>query len=250
MWYKGKEYYSVNKWVGIFNRDYKDKGIKVNAHDIHQLFGYYKIPKLKINGNGEIVENGRRVLYPVNLVNQVRTMKEDFMYVLSNIIEYGVSNGKEFYIPYNEKEITEPTYKNDENDMEKYSNNLEKQYQFENKKVIKLTELQYKRLFEGATYTNNNGKIDFSIDSKQSDLDNKNIDTRVFGTKNNILYGDSTLSNRFKTFNDSYIDNISLIKFYRNLIDYVNNDFNGILDFSVLRNDVALKIQNLIKKRR
>lgn len=46
MWYKRKEYYSVNKWVGIFNRDYKDKGIKVNAHDIHQLFGYYKIPKL------------------------------------------------------------------------------------------------------------------------------------------------------------------------------------------------------------
>ena len=72
MWYKEKEYFNVNKWVGVFNRDYSDKGIKVNAHDLHQLFGYYKIPKL-------ISKSGKITYYPVKLVNQVRTMKEDFM---------------------------------------------------------------------------------------------------------------------------------------------------------------------------
>lgn len=46
MWYKGKEYYNVNKWVGIFNRDYQENYGKVNAHMLHQLFGHYKIPKL------------------------------------------------------------------------------------------------------------------------------------------------------------------------------------------------------------
>ncbi len=178
MWYKGKEYYGVNKWVGIFNRDYKDKGIKVNANDIHQLFGYYKIPKLKINGNGEIVENGRRVLYPVNLVNQVRTMKEDFMYVLSNIIEYGVSNGEEYYKPYKEQVIVEPTYKDNENDMEKYSDNLIDKYQFENKKTIKLTESQIKRIFENfddeGFRTNKFGQFMF-----EPNKDSK-ADTRIF----------------------------------------------------------------------
>ena len=27
MWIRGKEYYSVNKWVGILNRDYAEMGI-------------------------------------------------------------------------------------------------------------------------------------------------------------------------------------------------------------------------------
>lgn len=26
MWIRGKEYYSVNKWVGILNRDYAEMG--------------------------------------------------------------------------------------------------------------------------------------------------------------------------------------------------------------------------------
>ena len=100
MWYKEKEYFNVNKWVGVFNRDYSDKGIKVNAHDLHQLFGYYKIPKL-------ISKSGKITYYPVKLVNQVRTMKEDFMYVLINIVNYGVSNGEEYYNPYKEQVVAE-----------------------------------------------------------------------------------------------------------------------------------------------
>lgn len=130
MLYKGKEYYGVNKWVGIFNRDYKDKGIRVKAHNLHQLFRYYGIPQMKFNNKGEVSENGKIIAYSVNLVNQIRTMKQDFMYILYNIVEYGVSNGKDYYI--NKQEPFEPNYKNNENDMEKYSKYLEKQYQFEN----------------------------------------------------------------------------------------------------------------------
>ena len=262
MWYKGKEYYSVNKWVGIFNRDYKDKGIKVNAHDIHQLFGYYKIPKLKINGNGEIVENGRRVLYPVNLVNQVRTMKEDFIYVLSNITEYGVSNGKEFYIPYNEKEITEPTYKNDENDMEKYSDNLIDKYQFENKKKIKLTESQIKRIFEnfndeGVSWKNKFGGVNMTIDSKTDDKSNlyskingnENrkgwVDTRVFGTKKDILHGDGTTN--INSLTQSLDNTNNIINMYKQIIEYAKNGFNG--DLSLVKNKSILSKINEFKQK-
>lgn len=141
MWYNKKEYYNVNKWVSIFNKDYQDKGVKVNAHDLHQLFGYYKIPKLTS-------KNSKITYYPVNLVNQVRTMKEDFMYVLTNIVNYGVSSGEEYYNPYKEQVISEPTYNNDENNMEKYSDNLIDKYQFENKKIIKITESQYNKLLQ------------------------------------------------------------------------------------------------------
>lgn len=141
MWYNKKEYYNVNKWVSIFNKDYQDKGVKVNAHDLHQLFGYYKIPKLTS-------KNSKITYYPVNLVNQVRTMKEDFMYVLTNIVNYGVSSGEEYYNPYKEQVILEPTYNNDENNMEKYSDNLIDKYQFENKKIINITESQYNKLLQ------------------------------------------------------------------------------------------------------
>lgn len=57
-------------------------------------------------------------------------------------------------IGYKEQVITEPSYNNDENDMEKYSKELDKQYQFENRKTIKLTESQFNRLFEDV-YMNN-----------------------------------------------------------------------------------------------
>lgn len=178
MWYNKKEYYNINKWVGIFNRDYQNKGIKVNSHDLHQLFGYYKIPKLTSKNNNIIY-------YPVNLVNQVRTMKEDFMYVLTNIVNYGVSSGEEYYNPYKEQVISEPSYKNNENDMEKYSNNLIDKYQFENKKTVKLTESQYRRLFENFNdegfRTSKFGQFMF-----EPNIDRK-ADTRIFNDNSKEL---------------------------------------------------------------
>lgn len=156
-------------------------------------------------------------------------------------------------IGYKEQVISEPNYNNDENDMKKYSDNLINKYQFENRKTIKLTESQVKKLVEnftdeGVTFSKIGDAVSMNINSKTSDIDNKNVDTRVFGTKNDILYGDSTLPKNQKSFSDYYLDNIKKIKFYKSLIDYVNNDFNGNLDFSSLRSDVQNRIKELIVK--
>ncbi len=53
-------------------------------------------------------------------------------------------------IGYKEQVVTEPSYNNDENDMEKYSKELDKQYQFENRKIVRVNESQIKRLIENA----------------------------------------------------------------------------------------------------
>lgn len=248
MWGKDKkEYYNINKWVGIFNRDYQNKGIKVTAHDLHQLFGYYKIPKLTSKNNNIIY-------YPVNLVNQARTMKEDFMYVLTNIVNYGVSSGEEYYNPYKEQVISEPSYKNNENDMEKYSDNLIDKYQFENKKIVKLTESQYRRLFEnsqdeGVSWNASDTDVNLSINNNKDDKSNLYsnlngkynrkgwVDTRVFGTKKDILHGDGSV-NGINSLTQRLNDTNNTIKMYEQIIEYANNGFNG--DLSLVNNKSIL----------
>jgi hypothetical protein len=155
MWGKDKkEYYGVNKWVGIFNEDYKEKGIKVNAHILHQLFGYYKIPSKRFNEKNEEDDNGKIVAYPVKLVKRLREYGENFLYIMSNFVNYGVPDGKEYYLPrqpkqpYKETEFPKESFKNDEDDMEKYSKYLINRYQIESKKTIKITESQYKKLLQ------------------------------------------------------------------------------------------------------
>ena len=149
MWYKQKEYYSINKWVGIFNKDYKNLGIKVKANELHQLFAHYGIPKLTLNKNGEVCENGIRAFYPVKLVYQMRTMREDFLYVLRNIVEYGAANGKD-YIINKYKQDSNPIkddYYSHEDEMRKASDELIDKYQFESKKKIYVSEQQILKIF-------------------------------------------------------------------------------------------------------
>ena len=88
MWLRGKEYYSVNKWVGILNRDYAEMGIKVDAHDVHVLFNHFGI-KGKHDPN-----NAKIIVYPKILVNQLRTMSmsDKFLGALYNISEFGDIN--------------------------------------------------------------------------------------------------------------------------------------------------------------
>ena len=54
-------------------------------------------------------------------------------------------------IGYKEQVVAEPSYANDENDMEKYSDNLINKYQFEGKKTVRINEGQLKRIFENFT---------------------------------------------------------------------------------------------------
>ena len=57
-----------------------------------------------------------------------------------------------------------------------------------------------KLIQEGITYkSNGNGTIDASINSLQTDKANKEVDTRIWGSKNDVLYGDGTLGKRSKS---------------------------------------------------
>lgn len=103
-------------------------------------------------------------------------------------------------------------------------------------RVIKITEKQYKKyLLEGVTYTKqdpsqNNAPIDFSINQDMSDKANtgaNSVDTRVFGSKNDILNGDGTAHKRNKSLTQLNNSKLSAIKFYQSIIEYVKNGRKG-----------------------
>ena len=57
-----------------------------------------------------------------------------------------------------------------------------------------------KLIREGIAYkSNGNGTIDASINSLQTDKANKEVDTRIWGSKSDVLYGDGTLGKRSKS---------------------------------------------------
>lgn len=128
MWYKDKEYYSINRWVGIFNKQYKEKGIKVNSHILHHLFNYYDVPHINVNKMGDVCENGEIKMYPKLSVENVMYKKLSFMDNLRGIIDY-----------WDEYEIKKEVDKRN-----KLRNN---------RKTIKISEAAYKRLFEGISFT-------------------------------------------------------------------------------------------------
>lgn len=148
MWINGKEYYNVNKWVGIFNKDYKESGFRVNSRDIHELFKYFHIPSVNHPYNKAIT------MYPVEQVAQLRNMgrSKRFLAILYNLSKYGNVYGYDYIDNEKDKHLA---YKNGEDDMNSYSDHLIKQnYQFESKKKIKISEESYKRLFEDVFMTN------------------------------------------------------------------------------------------------
>ena len=102
--------------------------------------------------------------------------------------------------------------------------------------MVVITEAQRKALFgEGVKWTpSGNGSVDFSVNQDQTDKANKgknSVDTRVFGTKDQILNGDGTMrsgSKSLKKFNDSRQANI---EFYKKVIEYTKNGRNGVLPY-------------------
>lgn len=70
-------------------------------------------------------------------------------------------------------------------------------------KNIIITKRQFDMLTEGINYAKSgNFGVDVNIDSNQRDVDNKNFDTRLFGTANSILNGDNTLNGHYTSFSD------------------------------------------------
>lgn len=237
-YYNNKKYLNINEWVKTLNNLYSQYGIKVQGRDVHQLFHHYGLKPIKTNSKREISKDGNITYFSMNSFNTIR-YRDDFMNVLNNIIKYGDARGQENVYKrkvYNENEPL--TFKNNENDMEKYSKYLEKEYQMENisnKRKIIISEGAFKRLFEnvcgeGIEWKNDNkGNINFSINSKQNDYDNKDVDTRIFGTKHDILHGDNTLGKRNKSLADSFNSATERKEVYQAIIRYAQNGFKGEL---------------------
>ena len=105
-------------------------------------------------------------------------------------------------------------------------------------KIISLTENDIKEMVthcislirEGSVFSpNGNGTINYTVNHSSIDADNAGFDTRIFGNKNDILYGDGTNQKQRFYLNDIHNIKNSLIKTYKSLIDYIKNGRNGTI---------------------
>lgn len=132
-------------------------------------------------------------------------------------------------------------------------------------KVIVLSEEGISKITEGVFFKRNEGEppIDTTIapikfgDKSNSDIDNSVADTRFFGTKNNILNGDNTLSKKSYSLSDLYKNMSILISAYKSAIECVQrgnrmnpvisqcptNTYNSIIS---KMNDSSLSDEDLI----
>lgn len=100
-----------------------------------------------------------------------------------------------------------------------------------NPKKVYMTESQIAMLSEGVFFTKNQDGADAPIDTRiepiryndmsDSDENNSLADTRFFGTKNNILYGDGTKGGA--TLDSTYRTMKALVRMYQEAIEIVRN---------------------------
>lgn len=107
--------------------------------------------------------------------------------------------------------------------------------------IIKVTEAQYRSiednlLWEGIEWSkNDNGTLNFTINHKMDNNSNRgkfSADTRVFGTKDDILNGKlltktGKINNASKSLTQVYNDRNKAIEFYQDVINYVKNGRQG-----------------------
>lgn len=86
-----------------------------------------------------------------------------------------------------------------------------------------------KLIREGITYkSNGNGTIDATINSLQTDKANKEVDTRIWGSKNDVLYGDGTLGKRSKSVAQKQANLEAAKNGYLKIIELLNSGANKI----------------------
>lgn len=114
------------------------------------------------------------------------------------------------------------------------------------RKVLKITKAQYKTIIngfdiinEGVDWSkNDNGSINFSINQNKDNNSNKgknSVDTRVFGTKDDILRGkiltkNGNESGNSKSLEQNYKSKQAAIQFYQNVIQYIQNGRKGTIE--------------------
>lgn len=77
-------------------------------------------------------------------------------------------------------------------------------------KKIRINEEQYRRLFEGVDWTADDDSVNIHVNQDMTDKGNKSgalsVDTRAFGSKNDILYGDGSMNANTKALRQMYFD--------------------------------------------
>lgn len=93
--------------------------------------------------------------------------------------------------------------------------------------IIKL----YKNINEGVTWSkNDDGTVSLSIDQDRTDATNtgrNSVDTRIFGNKDDILYGDGTMDSRSKSLYQRAQCKKDTIKYYNDVIKFIDNGRKG-----------------------
>lgn len=105
-------------------------------------------------------------------------------------------------------------------------------------KKITITESQYKKLkkniLEGIDWSKNpNGTINMSVNQDMTDKANSgmnSVDTRVFGSKNNVLHGDNTGHWATHSLYQNATSKQAAIQYYTNVVNFVKNGRQGQLD--------------------
>lgn len=243
--------HSQDRYLGSYITKFRElfKDDKLTVPQLHSVLQHFNIKKNE-NGtyNNSVIQalfKGYRVGWEQVNIHDLRKYYEEHLGTHignnNNIIDaqnYPTTN------PYDiQKELTwdntdegDGLNWKDGNSMEAADAILQQRYQWESKqplKKIRLSENQYNRLFEGVTYSKNNSDgINVKIDSNQDDYSNKEVDTRVFGSKENILHGDGTLPKRSKSLNQLVSDTSNRVEYYRNIIQYAQNGFKGAIQVS------------------
>lgn len=109
----------------------------------------------------------------------------------------------------------------------------------DNPKKVYIKESSFASVIEGikSTYNKDNGYYNFSINTSKSDIDNTDVDTRLFGNKHDILYGDDTIKDKRYKQNkslDRYRSYGKMVNFYYMVLDYLER-YVGKDTFSIAK---------------
>lgn len=234
-----KKYVSCDELARIFTKDYD---VNVSMEDIHRLVDSYcrKQKGSLIQINGEWFYNWQTIWSlrcvgdkAVDFVDKIKALKPQETVEKMGEDDYPLD-------PFFDKKSVNKWYKR--NEMRKIN--------------LKLTEGQFKRLFEntedeGVEWSVKNGVPNLHINTSQRDADNAgkmSVDTRVFGNRSNILYGDGTRRSNAKNLQKNKFSKDAALTTYLNLIDYIKNGHKGqIFTDKNVDNNTVTAIKKMLK---
>lgn len=135
---KGEKYLSLEECIEKLSNFTKGK-VKLDKQHFVALIKTYKNQGI----NFKILKHKMHLRLDVLESLMMGSNRYDFINRATNLYDKQIG--------YEEQVVAEPSYYNNDNDMEQYSNNLINKYQFENRKIVRINESQLNRLFENFT---------------------------------------------------------------------------------------------------